>query len=87
MVFLDEPFSTTSYEDAVELLYEYIGKMSRKDDTILMVTTHFHQFAEEMNRSDTALCCSLGYGVDQYKLISGSVNHTSRAKNISNQYW
>lgn len=87
IIFLDEPFSTTSYEDAVELLHEYIRKLSLKPNTRVVITTHFHGFAENLQNSDRALCCSLGYGSDRYNLICDSVSRSSRAKNISNQYW
>lgn len=87
MVFLDEPFSTTSYGDAIELLHEFVGKMIRKEGVRLVITTHFHAFAKEMQDSGYTVCCSLGSGSEAYVLKENSISDASRAKNISEKYW
>lgn len=86
-IYLDEPFSTTSNEDAAALLSEFTDKLRQKDGTRLILTTHCREYAKDRLKDEKSLCLCLGSGAGRYTVIPDAVSEDSLAKAISDRYW
>ncbi len=87
MVFLDEPFVTTSPKEGEELLTEFTERFIAKDNATVFITTHFLDFARNSKNREEIMCFELGTEEKRYKIISDSVAESSNARTISEKYW